>query len=133
MWRRGKMLVGLIVMLSIIWSCQSDSAGLFWMGKWRATNVLEDNKPMTLDPSNIKIHLLANGQYQYHSTLNYREAGNYVLERNLLKAQDTVHEGSVERVVELSKVANDTMKMRMMSSGKERIITFVRDSTISFE
>ncbi len=89
-------------------------------GRWEALEVKEEERPLQVDPSEIRFAFFPDGTYDFHSTLNYREAGRYNLRDRYLLTADTLHAGAMEKAVEIAQLNADTLRLRMMEAGKER-------------
>ncbi|HMQ49820.1 MAG TPA: hypothetical protein PKA00_20400 [Saprospiraceae bacterium] len=106
-------------------TCQQLEGDLL-RGNWQAAEVLEEGRPLGVDPSLIRMQFAANGKYTYSSTLNYQEAGTYYLEDNYLFTTDTLNQASTEKTVEIILLSDDSLHLKMMDTGKERLLKLFR-------
>jgi hypothetical protein len=86
----------------------------------------EEGTPLAVDPSQIELQFTPADRYTYRSTLNYREAGSFYVDGTYLFTRDTLNQASTEKAVEILKLANDTLQLKMMDGDKERQLTMVR-------
>jgi len=91
-------------------------------GKWQGAALLEDGTPMPVDPGEVGFEFFLNGLYQYHSTLNYREAGTFSVRGNLLYTLDTINEASTEKAVKIMSLTPDSLFLKMNADGKELVV-----------
>ncbi len=96
-------------------------------GKWEATALEEEGEPIDVQLDKIRFTFYPDANYDYHSTLNYREAGRYHLKSKYLYTIDTLNDASVEKVVEITQMLQDTMVIKMEQNGKERLLTLARE------
>ncbi|MCB0630577.1 MAG: hypothetical protein R2824_35720 [Saprospiraceae bacterium] len=95
-------------------------------GTWSGSAILEDQQPLGIEPSDIKLTLEPNGNYHYESTLNYKEAGTYYMDQQYLYTMDTLNQASTEKAVEIIMLTQDSLHIRMNEAGKERLLKMVR-------
>ena len=96
------------------------------VGKWRAVEVLEEGKKLTVDVTKIHIEFQPS-HYEYYSTLNHKEAGTYYLQSNLLVTKDTLKKEAVEKAVEVTHLSEDSLFIRMNEKGQERILKMAKE------
>lgn len=106
-------------------TCKQLEADLL-TGNWQASEVLEEGRPLGIEPSLIRMQFTDNGKYSYSSTLNYQEAGTYYLEDNYLFTTDTLNQASTEKTVEIILLSADSLHLKMIDSGKERLLKLYR-------
>jgi len=94
-------------------------------GKWTAVQLTEEGDSLKVNLEEITLDFDEAG-YDFTSTLNYKEAGIYALQDNLLTTLDSLNEGPEEKVVEITKLQNDSLFIRMNEAGKERILVMTR-------
>ncbi len=94
-------------------------------GKWTAVQLTEEGDSLKVNLDEITLNFREMG-YDFTSTLNYKEAGTYNLQKNLLMTSDSLNEGTIEKVVEITKLQNDSLFIRMNEAGKERILVMTR-------
>lgn len=90
-------------------------------GKWTAVQLTEEGDSLKVNLDEITLDFKDIG-YKFTSTLNYKEAGTYNLKDNFLTTLDSLNEGTAEKVVEITKLQNDSLFIRMNEAGKERIL-----------
>lgn len=95
-------------------------------GSWQATLALEAQDTLPIDPSAIRLSFDEGGRYSYRSTLNYREAGYFRLEGDLLYTRDTLHaDTTLERFVKVAVLTSDSLVLLMRTPDhKARTIRF---------
>lgn len=117
----------LTALVLLLTACQAEYQEEALHGQWSAVAITEEGSPLAVDPSLIRLQFLPNGMYAYQSTLNYKEAGSYFLESRYLYTRDTLNQASTERAVQVLQLAADTLRLKMMDGGKERLMTLVRE------
>ena len=95
-------------------------------GRWQANAVLEEGTPLRIDPTAVRFEFDPRGQYSYQSTLNYREAGHYALERDLLITTDTTQPAAVAKRVQILHLTPDSLYLGMNDAGKARTMYLYR-------
>lgn len=89
--------------------------------------MLDEGKPVPIDLSSIGFEFKENSKYTFSSTLNYREAGDYHLERHYLFTTDTIHSNSVEKAVKINLLTMDSLHLEMKEQGgQQRILKLYR-------
>jgi len=94
-------------------------------GIWQAVDLTEEDKPLAINLEEIKLSFKAQ-TYTFESTLQYKEAGTYRLQTNLLLTKDTLKENVLEKGIEISRLTKDSLFIRMNEQGKERRLTMVK-------
>lgn len=94
-------------------------------GEWKAVDLTEEGMPLVVNLAEISLSFTEK-EYEFTSTLNYREAGAYYLQSSLLVTKDTLQENGVEKGIEISKLHQDSLFLRMNEQGKERRLVLVR-------
>lgn len=95
-------------------------------GKWTAVQLTEEGDSLKVNLDEITLDFHEKG-YGFTSTLNYKEAGIYTLKDNLLTTLDSLNEGTIEKVVEITRLQNDSLYIRMNEEGKERLLVMTRN------
>ncbi len=95
-------------------------------GKWTAVQLTEEGDSLKVNLEEITLAFKETG-YDFTSTLNYKEAGTYDLKDNLLTTLDSLNTNQQEKVVEITKLQNDSLFIRMNEAGKERLLVMIRD------
>ena len=95
-------------------------------GKWTAVQLTEEGDSLRVNLEEITLNFAEQG-YDFTSTLNYKEAGVYELQKNLLITLDSLNEAPKEKVVEITKIQNDSLFIRMNEQGKERILVMTKE------
>ena len=97
-------------------------------GDWTGLSLTEEGDSVPIDPANLRFNFdPAQQTYTFHSTLNYQEQGDFRLERDRLYTTDRSREGALEKVVKITQLENDTLRLKMNSAGKEQIMILRRD------
>jgi hypothetical protein len=118
--------IGLIAAaLLLIFGCESWNEKKL-CGKWQAASVTENGMPVDVQLDEIGFEFLTNGFYNFHSTLDYREAGTFSLHGDLLYTLDTINEASSEKAVKLITLTHDSLAIKMHEEGHPRILTLYR-------
>lgn len=95
-------------------------------GQWQAVDLTEEGTPLDVNLAEISLNFNEQ-EYEFNSTLNYREAGSYYLRSNLLVTKDTLQVNGVEKGIEISKLYQDSLFLRMNEEGKQRRLVLVRN------
>ncbi|MEL7124087.1 MAG: hypothetical protein AAFO07_31920 [Bacteroidota bacterium] len=111
-------------LLFIISCSKEDNSYLY--GKWQAIELQEDGQVIDVPLDEISFSFDEKGIYTFTSTLNYREAGNFVIETPYLYTIDTLNNASTEKTVELIKKSVDTIVIKMEQVGKERLLRLAK-------
>ena len=96
------------------------------LGRWQASAVVEEGKPLQIDPTAVQFQFSPGGRYQYRSTLNYHEAGRYQLEADLLVTTDTTQATAPTKRVQILQLNRDSLYLGMNDSGKARTMYLYR-------
>jgi hypothetical protein len=116
----------IIIFVSLITiSCSAPKENML-VGKWQAIELLEGDMPVDIDIEVVQFHFDQNNQYQFHGTLNYKEAGTYYLDSRYLFTTDTINQATTEKAVEITRLTEDSLSIKMNDSGKERIMKLVK-------
>lgn len=96
-------------------------------GEWQGTLLLEEGDSVAIDPAELGFSFQQDEKiYNYRSTLNYQEAGSYYIQTKYLFTRDTLQPTSREKGVEILKLSGDSLHLKMMEQGKERIMKLVK-------
>lgn len=120
--RLVKIVLGLSLMLT---ACKQNVPKEELYGTWEAVELKEEGKPLNVNLEEIKLSFQAQ-IYVFESTLQYKEAGKYRLQSNLLLTKDTLKENVLEKGIEISRLTKDSLRLRMNELGKERLLTMKR-------
>jgi uncharacterized lipoprotein YehR (DUF1307 family) len=91
-------------------------------GEWQGVEILEKGRPLDLNAEEVKFWFGSEERYRFQGTLNYREAGTYYLQSQYLYTTDTVNQASTEKAVEIVKLTEDSLFLKMHEAGKERLM-----------
>ncbi len=119
----------IVLTASLIISCNPDEP-LSLVGSWKATELKEEGQPLEVELDKIKFTFQENQTYTYNSTLKYREAGRYQLRSKYLYTTDTLNQALVEKVVEIVRLTNDTLVIKMEDNEKERLLTLAKEKAV---
>lgn len=116
----------LFVFLLSLLAC-TDPSGELLNGRWVAVNILERGDSLEIDPSLVTFSFdQEQGKYHFSSTLNYKEAGSYYLEKGYLYTTDTLNRASRKKVVQVLTLSEDSLILRMREiDDQERILKLV--------
>lgn len=99
-------------------------------GDWTGLSLTEEGDSVPIDPAQLRFRFDPSVKtYTFNSTLNYKEEGDFRLEQDRLYTTDRLNEGSLEKVVKITKLENDTLRFKMNSAGKEQIMTLRRNGS----
>ena len=90
------------------------------LGTWRAASVVEEGRPLQINPAAVQFEFMPDGKYRYRSTLNYQESGAYHLEQNLLVTRDTTSTAGLPKRVRILELTEDSLYLGMNEAGKAR-------------
>lgn len=96
------------------------------LGKWKAASIFEENKPLDYDISTVGLQFNTDQTYTYTGTLNYHEAGKYFIDKQYLVTIDTINSATTEKLVEIIKISEDSLHLKMNTQGKERLLKLVK-------
>ncbi len=96
------------------------------IGKWQAVEVLEKGKPLEVDPSEIRFDFDDRGNYTFQSTIGYKENGSYQINGEMLLTKDKLNKTALEKNVQIIKLSADTLDLKMVAEGEERILKMVK-------
>ena len=94
-------------------------------GQWQAVELTEEGDSLAVNLEEITLAFSDLG-YTFSSTLNYQEAGTYQLDQNLLTTTDSLNGTAGEKTVEIARLQNDSLFIRMNEAGKERRLVMIR-------
>ncbi|MEL7222052.1 MAG: lipocalin family protein, partial [Bacteroidota bacterium] len=103
-------------------SCGGPYATDDLVGEWQATELSEEGDSLKVNTNDVRFTFSAAGRYQYFSTLNYQESGLYKIDGKYLLSTDTTRAGQAEKAVEIVKLINDSLVIKMKDQGKERLM-----------
>ena len=83
-----------LFLVSLLSACQSISKEDLY-GVWQAVDLTEEGTPLEVNLSEISLSF-DEQEYEFNSTLNYREAGSYYLQASLLVTKDTLKVNGVK-------------------------------------
>ncbi len=115
----------LMVVCILLAGCSGYAAGSL-SGKWQCAKLEENGQELPLDASEISFRFDKDGLYEFNSTLNYREAGTFSLQGELLFTLDTINKASTEKAVRVLSLDRDTLVLQMNAEGNERVLTLHR-------
>ena len=118
-------IVLLIISTYLFSACEVPMKKETLYGTWQAVAVTEEGDSLALNPAEIKLSFAEN-KYEFMSTLNYKEAGTYQLQSNLLLTKDTTRNNLLEKGVEITKITTDSLFIRMNEQGRERKMILVK-------
>ena len=123
-------LFSLTLICLFCWSCNRSGALLDLIdGEWRAIDLVEEGTTLPLDSNVVSFSFDASlKSYTYSSPLNYREAGNFLIQSKYLITTDTLNQASREKTVEIIQLSEDSLILRMKDQNKERVLKLVPQS-----
>lgn len=96
-------------------------------GEWQGTLLLEQGDSVPIDPAELGFTFDQEDRtYTYHSTLNHREAGDFYIQTKYLFTVDTLKANPLEKSVEILKLNADSLHLKMMEKGRERLLKLVK-------
>ncbi len=118
--------VALVLIALLLPACQPYHAGQL-TGVWRGALILEQGDTVEVDPAEISLEFQGEEGYVYLSTLNHKEAGTFYLDAQYLFTLDTLNKASTEKAVEIVLLTEDSLHLKMMDSGKERLLKMYKE------
>lgn len=111
-----------------LFSCDSQQRKMNLIdGKWQGTLLLEQGDSVPINPAELSFTFDQFARtYTYNSTLNYQEAGNFYLQTKYLFTSDTLKANPTEKGVEIVRLSQDSLHLRMEEKGRERIMKLVK-------
>lgn len=107
--------------------CQASITASELGGHWVAVAITEKDKPLPVNPEEIHFRFDPKQMaYNYQSTLNYKEAGSFFIEGNLLHTLDTLNLASTEKIVSINLLTADSLRLFMVDNGNPRVLTLVK-------
>lgn len=117
-----------VLNILLINACQVPITASELDGHWVAVEVTENEKPLQVDPAEIHFRFDERSMaYNYQSTLNYKEAGSFFLNGNILHTLDTLNQASTEKIVSISLLSEDSLRIFMVDQGNPRTITLIKE------
>ena len=119
----------LISLISLgLYACNGNQRKLNLLeGEWQGTLLLEEGDSVAIDPAELGFSFQQDEKtYTYRSTLNYKEAGSYYIQTKYLFTKDTLEAASKEKGVEILELSADSLHLKMIEEGKERIMKLVK-------
>ena len=109
-------------------ACQSNSKHAMQdlLGQWQAYTFLEEGDTVDISPSEVSLDFRQNGIYYFTSTLNFKEAGHYKIENNLLYTIDTLTIDPIEKAVQIEYLSPDTLILLMNKEGVQQTLKLKR-------
>lgn len=98
------------------------------LGQWQGFELLEEDTPLDLDPSEIRFEFHPGKTYSFHGTLKYREEGTFRVKAGYLLTTNTLQEGATEKAVLIEHQVYDTLVLKMNEQGKTRHLKLLRVS-----
>ncbi|MCB0611509.1 MAG: hypothetical protein KDD12_27555, partial [Lewinella sp.] len=89
--------------------------------------ILEEGDTVLVDPAEISLQFRPDDRYLFKSTLNYKEAGTYYLDAQYLFTLDTLNKASTEKAVEIVSLTPDSLHLKMMDNGRERLLKLYKE------
>lgn len=115
----------LLAFLFTTLSCSQFEDSLL-IGQWKAVELLEENQKLEVPLEEVSLEFGVVNAYFYNSTLNYKEAGTYYFEEPYLFTVDTIHQASSEKAVQVVKLTNDSLHLKMQENGKDRLLKLLK-------
>ncbi|MEM8523248.1 MAG: hypothetical protein AAGG68_01330 [Bacteroidota bacterium] len=107
--------------LTLVTACSSDKENLL-LGNWKATQLTENGEAISMDLREVQFTFDEQGRYQFQSTLNYREAGFYRQNNNLLYTTDTLNSKKEQQAVKILKLDEEVLELGMEDNGKKLVL-----------
>lgn len=120
----------LLLMAAVFYCALSLTSCSMWkshqlQGQWQGVRLMEGKDSVAVDPSLIQL-TIEKESYSFSSTLNYREAGSWRLEDEVLYTTNKLVDNPYEKAVYILQLKRDTLVLWMMDDGKERVLTLRR-------
>ncbi len=95
------------------------------LGAWQAVEVTEEGRVLNLNPSEINLNFNKD-DYEFNSTISYKEAGHYKLDGKFLITKDSLNPSQDIKKVEILSLSRDSLKLKMKEADKLRILKLKR-------
>jgi hypothetical protein len=96
------------------------------IGEWQAVSITQEEDSLKIDPKLVQFSFSKEEGYTFRSTLNYQESGTYYILNKRLFTMDTLNRASTEKAVDILILSPDSLHLRMMDGGKERLMKLVK-------
>ena len=96
------------------------------LGHWTAVSVLQKDKPLEINHSEVTLSFTQNSTYYFTSTLNYKEAGKYQLDGQNLLTIDTLQNPPTSKTVLVEKLSSDTLRIKMKNQTDWMLLTMIK-------
>lgn len=96
------------------------------VGEWQAYFISVDGQELEMDYAPVNFLFTKEGQYVFNSTINYKEAGSFYLNGDILFTLDTLNTASTEKAVQVVNVTQDSLFLKMMTNGKDKLMKLHR-------
>ena len=117
--------VWLLLMLAGMLACSGYSTGKL-AGTWIGSSLTEEGEVLSVNAGDISFQFRNNGYYEFNSTVDYKEAGTFSLQGDLLYTLDTINEASTEKAVKIMELTSDSLIILMNAGGRQRILKLVK-------
>ncbi len=113
-------------LLLLLASCEGNKNKKLY-GTWNAAAVVQNDRALEVELSEINFHFHEDGTYQFASTLDYKEAGSYQLDGDKLYTLDTLRQESIGKIVKVEKLGSDTLQLRMKKESEWMLVTLIKN------
>ena len=122
-----KLFICAAAILLIFYACKTKETYAL-VGTWRAASLKEKNVPVKTEwLPEVWFKFNENDTYEYHSTLNYKEAGRYRVLANGLYTKDTLIAGAREKLVKIIRLNQDSLHLEMRKEGVPQHLMLIKD------
>lgn len=117
-------LYAIVLLFLVTTACDNSQRKLKLInGAWEGVLLTEKGDSVPIDPKVLGFTFdQENKTYSYQSTLNYKEAGTFYIQTKYLFTRDTLHTTAEEKGVEIMQLSADSLHIKMMDNGKERLM-----------
>ncbi|NJL74764.1 MAG: hypothetical protein HC892_06730 [Saprospiraceae bacterium] len=122
--RRRLVVVGLV--LGVLCSCKNIAEQQI-IGSWQAIEVMEKDSILSLPLQEVTIRFSEAKQYEFKSTLNYKEAGYYQIQHNLIYLEDTTRSDTPKKAIKLAYLTYDTLLIEMQAADNKRVMKLIKN------
>ncbi len=122
-WTAALLCIAAISTLVTLAGCGADARQRL-AGAWQAVSITSDTLlPQDLRVEDFQLAFSIDGRYTYSGNLYYREAGYYRIADGYLYTTDTLRQSMPEKAVQILKLSEDSLIVRM---ADETVMKMVR-------
>lgn len=120
-----KLVLGCLI-LGALWSCKNIAQQQI-IGNWQAIEVTEKDSILSLPLQEVSIRFSQDHQYEFKSTLNYKEAGHYKIQHDLIYLEDTTRGNTPRKAIKVAYLTYDTLLIEMQAADNKRVMKLIKN------